>query len=107
MNIDRIYRESMENDEIKGQTALGFCREWTHRIMIFIRRKFPNVKVEAREVDITANLQHTFIRIIDDEEEPYLYDGVGTARHKPFFGPESKAPEHLQNSKPDIINRYI
>jgi CRISPR/Cas system-associated exonuclease Cas4 (RecB family) len=77
------------------------------RMILFIKNKFPKVIVEAREVEITSSLQHTFIRIVDENKESYLYDGVGTVEHKPYFGPENEAPRHLQNSKPDMINKYL
>lgn len=107
MTIEDIYKTSTEDETIRSQTTLGFCREWTRRVISLIRIKFPNIKVEAREVDITPNLQHTFVRITDENEEPFLYDGVGTTKHKPYFGPEKEAPNHLQNSKSDIINSYL
>ena len=76
-------------------------------MILFVRRKFPSVKVEAREVDITPNLQHTFVRLTCVGSDSIICDGVGTIGHEPYFGPESESPEHLQNSKSDMINKYL
>lgn len=100
--ISTIY----DDENIVSSSVVGFCREWTKRIIQFLKSKYPDIKVEAREVDITPNLQHTF-PLISIDDDKYIIDGVGTAKHPPYIGSENSAPKHLQNSKPDIINKYI
>lgn len=107
MESKKIIEQVKSDEKLKSSERLGFCREWTKTVILFVRRKFPSVKVEAREVDITPNLQHTFVRLTEKGQEPILCDGVGTVYHPPYFGPENEAPEHLQNSKSDMINKYI
>lgn len=107
MELKRVIHEVESDKNAQSFIRLGFCREWTKATILFIRKRFPTVKVEAREVNITPNLQHTFVRLTEEGEDPVLCDGVGTISHAPYFGPESEAPKHLQNSKPDIINKYL
>lgn len=107
MELKRVIIEVKTNESIRPFTRLGFCREWTRAVILYVRKSFPLIRAEAREVQITPNLQHTFVRLTSEDEEPYLYDGVGTVKHKPYFGPASEAPEHLQNSKSDMINKYL
>lgn len=107
MELNRAIKEVESNSNIQSFTKLGFCREWTKVAILFVRKKFPSIKAEAREVDITPNLQHTFTRIYQEGEEPVICDGVGTLNHPPYFGPENEAPRHLQNSRSDMINRYL
>lgn len=107
IDYNRIRSKIEANKMLYVASRLGFCREWTRVVMLYVRSQYPDVKVEAREVDITENLQHTFPMLTIENDEPYICDGVGTAKHSPYFGYESDAPQHLQNSRPDMINRYL
>lgn len=107
MELIKISHEIESDKDVSVFTRIGFCREWTRAAILFVRSRFPTIKAEAREVEITPNLQHTFMRITENGGDPVICDGVGTINHPPYFGPESEAPKHLQNSKSDIINRYL
>lgn len=85
---------------------IGQCRIWSKAIMGMVKLNYPGAIVEAREVNLEPGLQHTFLRIIIDDQRPFIMDGVGTAKFPPFFGFEDEAPTHLQNSKSDIINNF-
>jgi hypothetical protein len=107
MELKRATKGINLDKDVQSHTKLGFCREWTKAVILFVRKKFPTIKAEAREVDISPGLQHTFARLIEEGEEPIICDGVGTVNHPPYFGLESEAPAHLQNSKSDMINKYL
>jgi hypothetical protein len=98
----------IQNDErVKSFSKPGFCRSWTREAIRAIRN-FPDVGVEAREVDIGPCLQHTFLRVTLPGVRPLLLDGTGVGNKEPYFGYEDEAPKHLQNSHPDtMINSYI
>jgi hypothetical protein len=85
---------------------IGQCRVCSKAIMEMVKLNFPQVLVEAREVNLEPDLQHTFLRITIDNKKPFLIDEVGSAKYPPYAGYESEAPEQLQNSRADIINNY-
>jgi hypothetical protein len=89
---------------IQDITKIGLCRVWTKAAMEYIKSNFPNVLVEAREVDLEPDLQHTFLRMSINGQRPFLADGIGSAKYQPYFGFEDEAPTHLQNSRSDVIN---
>jgi len=91
---------------IQEVSRIGLCRVWSKAIMEMVKSSFPQVSVEAREVDLEPNLQHTFLRVTIGNQKPFLIDGVGSAKFSPFFGYEDEAPEHLQNSRADVINIF-
>lgn len=107
MEIIKAKNQVEMDLNFQSLSRVGFCREWTRAVILFIKQKFPFIIAEAREVSISPNLQHTFIKLSEDDKVSYLYDGVGTLKHKPYFGLESQAPEHLKNSRPDMINKYL
>lgn len=76
-------------------------------LLYFLQVYFPKVKVETKEVELESFLQHTFLRIIILENEPFICDGVGILKHDPFWNYESEAPKHLQDSNSDMINKYL
>lgn len=82
------------------------CRMWVKVAMERIKTMSDELSIEAREVDLEPHLQHTFLRITHGEDRPFLIDGIGSAKHPPYFGYEDEAPPHLQNSRSDIINVY-
>lgn len=99
----------LNNSGIMKLMRLGFCREWSLATLKFIRKFAEDsayqLQIEAREVNISPLLSHTFIRLIAGEERPYLMDGTGVEKHPPYFGYEDEAPEHLRNHKLDMISR--
>jgi len=97
-------REVEEDSTIKSVTKIGLCRRWAKMTMDKLRERFPEIAIEAREVDVSPNLQHTFLRIIIPGNKPLLWDGVGTLKIRPFCGYEDEAPTYLQNSRSDMIN---
>lgn len=102
----KIVEVLCSSPEVNQWTKIEFCRLWTIFALDLIRQIEPELKVEAVEVDIDPLLQHTFVKI--DGVRPFLCDGTGTLRHKPYFGFEDEAPEHLRNSRPDkMINAEI
>jgi hypothetical protein len=97
--------ETLANDKVvKEMTKIGLCRRWTIAAMALIRTHYPEITAEAREVDLTPHLQHTFLKISIAGEKPFFWDGVGTLKFQPFSGFEEDAPPHLQNSRSDMIN---
>lgn len=86
---------------------IGHCRQWS-RFVLDSLQNIDNISAEAREVEISPGLTHTFIKLtIHDHHRAYFADGVGTTKYPPYFGYEDEAPDHLQNSKPDMmINTY-
>jgi hypothetical protein len=111
-NMERIdyisIVDAVKSDKnIAEITKVGLCRLWAKNTIKLISQSFPNVEIEAREVDLEASLQHTFLRIVIPGEKPYVYDGVGTSKYPPFLGYEDDAPSHLKNSHPDMINSYV
>jgi len=104
-NLQALIVDRIENDEhIKEVTKIGLCRVWSKVAKDYITSNYPEIIVEAREVDLEPYLQHTFLRLIIKNEEPFLIDGIGSVKFPPFSGFESEAPEHLRNSRMDIIN---
>lgn len=100
-------------DVIKGDkdidqvTKIGLCRIWTKKVINLIKRNFPDIQIEAREIDLEPGLQHTFLRVEKPGQKAYFLDGVGTTKYPPFIGFEDEAPKHLKNSHSDMINSYI
>ncbi len=91
-----------------AHSQVGWCRKWTREAVIPMRRFCDengiDAIIHAMEVDIEPGVQHTFIKMTIPGCRPFLFDGVGTASHDPYFGYEDEAPEHLQNSRFDMIN---
>lgn len=89
----------------------GDCRPWTGRairqIREYAKETGQQIKTEAREVEIGPDFTHTFVRATPENGELFLLDGTGVGEHKPYFGPENEAPDHLRNSSPDMINHYL
>jgi hypothetical protein len=107
MERDLIIDFLRNNEKTKPVSRLGYCRVWTKEAILAITRQFPDAEIEAREVDISPNLQHTFLRVVMPNVKPLILDGTGVGKEKPYFGYEEKAPLHLQNSHPDMINNFI
>ncbi len=107
----KIYNNINEDPKVKENSFIGNCRIWSRQVLLLIhelnKQNGYKIKAEAREIKLDEFSYHTFIRIRLDEEDFYLYDGIGTTKHCPYFGPEDDAPEHLRNSKPDMINYYL
>lgn len=105
-----IQRKEDHPDELNADRRLselgkpGLCRRWTIEAWRNLRDKFPYYKFEAREVDISEGLQHTFLLIKIPNSINLILDGTGVEKHAPFFGFEDEAPHHLQNSRLDMIN---
>ena len=106
-----IYKEIIEDPKVQAVSKLGNCRNWTRETILALRRISTinnlNLSVEARETDIEPSLSHTFVRFFIDEEPVYIFDGTGVGFFDPYFGPENEAPEHLRNSRYDMINYYL
>lgn len=106
-----IYQKINEDPNLKQASSLGNCRIWTRGILLIIhelnKNNDYNIIAEARESQIEPFLFHTFIRLSLDGECFYLFDGIGTIKLDPYFGPEDEAPEHLKKNRSDIINSYL
>jgi hypothetical protein len=96
-----------ESQGVQKLSKHGLCRDWAREAILILHKHFPNADIEAREVDITPDFQHTFLRVILPNHKPFLLDGTGVGKKDPYFGSEEKAPEHLKNSHPDMINNYL
>lgn len=100
-----------QKKRIEKETFVGNCRVWSKEVILAIRefnkQYGVNILAEAREAEVEPFLFHTFVRLNIAQEEFYLFDGIGTAKFSPYFGPEEDAPDHLKKNKPDIINYYI
>ena len=103
----RIITRLNSNQNLIEIGEPGNCRIWTTLAFKIVRSAFPNTQLEAREVDISEYLQHTFLKITPINEEPLLCDGLGQKNILLFFDYESEAPKHLQNSRMDILNSYL
>ena len=101
----------LENNELtRSKARIGLCRVWT-RDAIEVAKKFRFdhsliFSLEAREVDPEPGFSHTFLRVLAEGLENYVFDGTGTGSHSPFFGKEADAP-HLQDSHLDLIHYYL
>jgi len=95
----------LEQDRLlKERNKIGWCRLWTEGVLDLVEQYdgIEEIQAEAREVHLEVGLNHTFVRL-ECGGEFFLWDGVGTARHEPYFGLEKRAPEYLQNSHEDMI----
>lgn len=106
-SYNKIAQDINSDEIIKELSKPGLCRKWTALAINFVKNNFPDVETEAREVEISPNLQHTFLQIRKSNNDPYIFDGTGVEKHSPYSGYEKDVPIHLQNSKPDMINKYI
>lgn len=89
------------SEQTKLASKPGFCRVWAREAILILINKYPDIKIEAREVEIYEDYSHTFLRLTLSDSEPILCDGVGANKNPPFFGFEKDAPEYLRNSKID------
>ncbi len=103
----RIIEELVQNPELAQLSKRGHCRSWTKASIYALKAIFPQISVEAREVEIIEELRHTFLKIHLNDHQTLLCDGVGVGKYPPYFGFEEDAPEHLRNSKPDVINQDL
>ena len=103
--------ERLTNGDVKESARIGLCRDWSRRAMDAIEEFAEDqgikvIRLEAREVEIESNLDHTFILVELEDDKPFILDGTGLAQHAPYFGYEDEAPQHLRNSHLDMINNY-
>lgn len=101
---ETILEELTLDKRLSEFSKPGLCRKWTLEAWLILKNKFPDYKFEAREVDISEGLQHTFLLIKIPNSINLILDGTGVEKHAPFFGFEDEAPHHLQNSRLDMIN---
>jgi len=98
LQADRLVRENARK---------GLCRKWTRFAMEatspLVELSPESIQIEAREVDIEPCLSHTFLRAIIHGKK-FILDGTGASTYDPYSGPEDEAPNHLQNSRSDMIN---
>ena len=105
-SIEKIAEYLSKDPILEKRNKLGLCRMWTDRALNLVeglRVEEQELVAEAREVQVEQGLFHTFVRIKVGEKS-YLWDGVGTSKHDPYFGPEDQAPEYLKNSNLDMIS---
>ena len=106
-----IYRGIIENPRVQAVSQRGNCRKWSREAILELikigNENDIHITTEARETEVEPFLFHTFVRFYINEDDPYLFDGTGVSKFNPYFGPESKAPNHLQNSTHDMINYYL
>ena len=108
--VERAVNSLKEIDKLEKQNKLGNCRVWCSVAFGELKAQLAQseAEVDFREVKLEPGLNHTFLRISSKSTgETYLLDGVGTARHRPFFGEESDAPKHLKDHKRDMLNSYL
>ena len=113
-DLFNLVQREIESDELcKRFTQSGMCRSWSGaalKVLDTLRGKLESqIEYEAREVNISIGLSHTFIKIvfiIEDEAYAYLMDGCGVLGFEPYFGREGNAPKHLLGSHSDPINLY-
>jgi hypothetical protein len=89
----------------------GLCHQWVGEALTILSKsdltdKAP-IELSAREVYMGFSMSHTFLRLLAEGQLPFLIDGTGVEDFPPYAGYESDAPEHLQNSRPDILNYYF
>ena len=107
------YLEKLGNhlfsQETVGQFAIvGCCRLWTRTAILetqnWARQGGLALEIEAREIMASPGLDHTFLRVSFGGER-YVYDGAGTLKIVPWWGPE--AGSRYEGSKPDMIQRLM
>jgi|SRR3989344_3876128 len=111
---EEIYHQitnTLTDGETRRFSVIGLCRVWSKHALDAIEvyateNDISIAEIEAREVEIEPNLYHTFVFLKLDGDQPFLFDGTGLANKEPYFGYEEDAPDHLQNSHPDLINHY-
>lgn len=110
MILTNILKTScMELEQIitaVGVSERGLCRDWVRKALMILEDNLDKAKIEVREVQTEPTVYHSFIKLLYNENS-YFLDGTGTGKHSPYFGLETDAPQHLQNSKRDMINSYI
>ena len=89
-----------------GISEKGFCRDWVRKALVILDTNLDSKNVEVREVQIEPTVYHSFIKLLYNQNS-YFLDGTGFGKHGPYFGLEAEAPQHLLNSKRDMINSYI
>lgn len=96
--------DKLRNGKTKEVARVGFCRVWTGLALDEIEKWSTTNKVEviaeAREVNISHGLDHTFVRL-EIGGKTYFLDGTGVEKFPPYFGLASTAPSHLLNSHID------
>lgn len=110
-NEDYFFRLTQylnEHERLRHCSRRGMCRTWSGAAREIIKEfatknELHSWEIEVREVDIDICLSHTFLRLIA-EGKIYLLDGTGVLNHTEYFGLESEAPEHLNNSHRDWID---
>lgn len=106
------FNKILENDSlISAMTKKGFCRLWTKRAAELAYEYFEadGWEIMARETATKLSEPHTFLRIrnLNDDQLSFLYDGTGTCRFEPYFGPESGSPPHLRENRQDYFSQYF
>ena len=106
-----IIKVLAATDSLKEFERTGFCRAWSGNALRVIKtvagEKQFKLLVEAREVYLEPSFSHTFLRLLADGQEAFIIDSIGTEKFPPFVGFENDAPDHLQNSRHDMINYYV
>ncbi len=100
-----------KDDELKSVTKEGYCRDWTKMAAQLARNFFEPEEwgVLAMEVPVDSSIDHTFLRVrhVSDEQLSFFYDGTGTYKFEPYFGPEKESPEHFKNNRIDRFSEYF
>ena len=101
INFINILEEDSQINDVKKH---GYCRNWTKRAAQLAHDFFePNEwEILAREISL-GTTDHTFLRVrnLKDEQLSFFYDGTGTFKSEPYFGPESESPDHFKNNQKD------
>lgn len=111
--FSNLVTRLQEDASIKPVVKRGLCRVWT-KLALRVIEEFKQqngleLQYDARETVLSGLKSHTFIRAVigsDASSTAYILDGIGVEQHEPYFGPEDNSPDHLKNSKEDIINIY-
>ena len=106
----RIVGEIQSNPAIMRYARPGWCRMWSALAKDLITvASLPdcNATIQALETDVLPGFSHTFLKVTINNTESYIMDGTGVEDHPPFFGPVQETPDHLKNSRVDImLNSY-
>jgi hypothetical protein len=96
------------SNQLTNARKKGNCRVWSSLardvIWQYASERQRIWQVQVREVEIEPYLSHTFLRLICDGHF-FLLDGTGVSNYPEYYGLESEAPSHLQNSHQDWIDR--
>lgn len=103
LNIEILSSVIDADKETQKWSEPGWCRRWSDRLMDILEDSLLFYEVEAREIEISSELWHTFVRAETADGEVYIFDNSRSKNRQPYIGPERNAPEYLNDSKRDNL----